>query len=273
MADHTKKTMRERYNCWHGSLWFHLRTWILLAWALTVTPIFSPLAAVSATQTVDHALFDELLAKHVKEGRVDYAGFKAEERKLEQYLSVLEKTDPGTLGRAEQFAFYINAYNAWTIKLVLTGFPGLKSIKDLGSIFQSPWKKEIARINGKTLTLDDIEHKILRPAFKDPRVHFAINCAAKSCPPLVSEPFRGATLDSQLDKATRDFINASGSYRLDGDTLWVSSIFKWFSEDFNDDPAGFYRKYAEGDLKNSLERKRDRLKVKYLDYDWSLNGA
>ena len=127
-------------------------------------------------------------------------------------------------------------------------------------------------INGKKLSLDDIEHNILRPRFKDPRVHFAINCAAKSCPPLASEPFLGATLDSQLDKVTSDFVNAAGSYRLEADTLWVSSIFKWFSGDFNDDPAGFCRTYAKGELKKQLDEKGDRIKVKFLDYDWSLNG-
>jgi hypothetical protein len=241
--------------------------------ALALTAILLAFATGAAGNTVDHTLLGDLLAKHVRDGVVDYAGIKAEEKKLDQYLSVLENTDPDALGREEQFAFYINAYNAWTIKLILTGYPGVKSIKDLGSLFQSPWKKEIARINGRALTLDDIEHKILRPTFKDPRVHFAINCAAKSCPPLLPEPYRGETLDSQLNRVTRDFINTPGNHRLEGDTLWVNSIFKWFAEDFNDDPGGFYRKYAQGDLKRILEEKRDRLRVKFLDYDWSLNGA
>ena len=226
----------------------------------------------ATADAVDHSEFGALLAKHVKNGFVDYAGFKADEAGLDRYLSTLEKVDPESLSRNEQVAFYINAYNAWTIKLILTGYPGVKSIKDLGSIFQSPWKKEFVRINGKTLTLDDIEHKILRPRFKDARVHFAINCASKSCPPLISEPYRGATIDSQLSKVTRDFVNAPGSFRLDGDTLWVSSIFKWFSGDFNEDPAGFYRTYAKGELKKQLDEKGDRIKVKFLDYDWSLNG-
>lgn len=241
--------------------------------ALGITAILLTFATGAAGNTVDHTLLGDLLAKHVRDGVVDYAGFKAEEKKLDQYLSVLEHTDPDALGREEQFAFYINAYNAWTIKLILTGYPGVKSIKELGSIFQSPWKKEIARINGRALTLDDIEHKILRPTFKDPRVHFAINCAAKSCPPLLPEPYRGEALDSQLSRVTRDFINTPGNHRLEGDTLWVNSIFKWFAEDFNDDPGGFYRKYAQGELKRALDEKRDRLRVKFLDYDWSLNGA
>jgi hypothetical protein len=228
---------------------------------------------VVAGDTVDHAVFGDLLGKYVKNGRVDYAGFKTDQTKLEQYLSYLEKVEPETLNRNEQYAFYINAYNAWTIKLVLTGYPGLKSIKDLGSILQSPWSKEFVRIDGKTLTLDDIEQGILRPRFKDPRVHFAINCASKSCPPLSSEPYRGATLDAQLNKVTRGFVNASANYRLDGDTLWISSIFKWYSDDFNNDPVGFYLKYAESSLKRALDERGKRLKVKYLDYDWSLNGA
>ena len=242
----------------------------VLAPILVVGFLASP---VAAADTVDHSVFGDLLGKYVKNGRVDYAGFKADQAKLDQYLSDLEKVDPDTLSRNDQLAFYINAYNAWTIKLVLTGYPGLKSIKDLGSIFQSPWSKEFVRINGRTLTLDDIEQKILRPRFKDPRVHFAINCASKSCPPLIAEPYLGATIDAQLNKVTRDFINGPNNYRLDGDTLWVSSIFKWYAEDFNNDPAGFCLKYAEPPLKLALEKRGKRLHVNYLDYDWSLNGA
>jgi len=227
----------------------------------------------AAGSMVDHGIYAELLSKHVKNGVVNYAGFKADEARLEQYLKVLEQVDPESLPRGEQFAFYINAYNAWTIKLILTSYPGVKSIKDLGSLLQSPWKKEFVRIHGKTLSLDDIEHSILRPRFKDPRVHFAIVCASKSCPPLISEPYRGATLDAQLTRATSDFLNGPSNSRLEGNTLWVSSIFKWFAEDFNKDVVGFYLKYAQGDLKQKLEAGRDRIEVKYMDYDWSLNGV
>jgi hypothetical protein len=239
---------------------------------LAMTLVSLQLVSIAAGPVVDHSLFGELLATHVKEGAVNYAGFKAEEGKLDQYLTVLENTDPELLDREEQFAFYINAYNAWTIKLILSAYPGLTSIKELGSLFRSPWKKEIATIHGKKLSLDDIEHAILRPRFKDPRVHFAINCASKSCPPLISEPYRGAVLNAQLDQVTRNFINTPGNCRLEGDTLWVSSIFKWFSEDFNDDPAGFHQKYSTGDLNQRLQEKGGRLNVRYLDYDWSLNG-
>jgi hypothetical protein len=223
--------------------------------------------------TVDHSLYGELLHKYVKDGVVDYQGFKNEEAKLDEYLTVLENTNVKELSRNEQFAFYVNAYNAWTIKLILSAYPEIESIKDLGNIFKSPWEKEIARINGKVLTLDHIEHEILRGQFKDPRVHFAVNCASKSCPPLISEPYRGSTLNRQLDDATRAFINDPTSNYLKGNKLYVSRIFKWFSEDFNDDVLGFFLRYAEGNFKKRLESQKNNLKIVYLSYDWSLNDA
>jgi hypothetical protein len=231
------------------------------------------LQSLASTETaVDNSIYGELLKKYVRDGKVDYAGFKTEEAKLNQYLKVLEKIDPDSLSRDEQYAFYANAYNAWTIKLILSGYPGVTSIKDLGSLVQSPWKKEIVRIGGEVTSLDHVEHDILRPRYKDPRVHFAINCAAKSCPPLRPEPFSGNILDRQLDDSTRSFINDPESYRLEDNELYVSRIFKWFSEDFNEDVFGFFLKYATGNLKKELEAKSDRIKVKYLQYDWSLNG-
>ena len=222
--------------------------------------------------TVDHGIYATLLEKYVKQGQVDYRGFKTDEAKLDQYLKVLEKTDSKSLSRNERFAFYTNAYNAWTIKLILSGYPGVKSIKNLGSIFKSPWEKKICRIDGDIISLDNIEHKILRPRFKDPRVHFAINCAALSCPPLISEPYRGNTLDRQLDDAARAFINNPQRNYLKDNTLYVSKIFKWFAKDFNHDVIGFFLKYAKQDVKKELKAKRDKIKIKYLNYDWSLNG-
>jgi hypothetical protein len=221
---------------------------------------------------VDNSLYGELLKDHVKDGVVDYQGFKKEEAKLDRYLKILEKVESNQLSRNEQFAFYINAYNTWTIKLILSGYPGIQSIKDLGSAFRSPWKKKISLIDGEVLTLDNIEHDILRPRFKDPRVHFAINCAAKGCPPLRSDPYEGKILDQQLDEMTRAFINRPEMNRLEGRNLYVSSIFKWFSKDFNKDVIGFFLKYAEGDLKKGLEANKEKIKIRYLDYDWSLNG-
>ena len=226
----------------------------------------------SASGPVDHSLFNELLKIYVKNGVVSYEGFKNEEAKLDQYLIVLEKTKVEQLPGNEQFAFYINAYNAWTIKLILSEYPGIESIWDLGNIIRTPWKKKICRLNGKVVSLDHIENEILRPTFKDPRVHFAINCASKGCPPLRPEAYNGKKLDQQLDEAARIFINDPKYNRLEGKKLYVSKIFKWFDDDFNNDIAGFIMTYAEGSLKLNLEGNRENIKVRYLDYDWDLNG-
>ena len=230
---------------------------------------------VRAQERLDHGVYAALLEEYVKEGVVDYQGFKNEESKLDRYLKILEDTETKELSRNEQMAFYINAYNAWAIKLILSRYPDVKSIWDLGSrIFRwnSPFKKKMARIDGKEMSLDDIEHGILRPRFKDPRVHFAVNCASKSCPPLRSEPYRGGGLDQQLDEAARAFINDTRNNRLEGKKLYISSIFKWFEEDFGEDIVGFFLKFAHGDLKKGLESERGQIQVEYLDYDWSLNG-
>ncbi|MBW2029257.1 MAG: FAD-dependent oxidoreductase [Deltaproteobacteria bacterium] len=237
---------------------------LFLATVLAMTGFFEISRAENA---VDHSLYGELLRKYVNNGRVDYGGFKKEEARLDRYLEILERVDTKGLNRNEQLAFYVNAYNAWTIKLILGAYPGVESIKDLGSFLKSPWKKKIARIDGKKLTLDNIEHDIIRPRFGDPRIHFVVNCASKSCPPLRSEPYRGDDLERQLDEMTKAFINDPSNNYVKGDTLYVSSLFKWYSEDFHDDVISFFLKYAEGDLKRRLTAARGKLKVKYLDYD------
>jgi hypothetical protein len=232
--------------------------------------LFGLISPGLSAKTVDHSLYGELLGKYVKGGAVDYRGLKNEEGILDQYLDVLDQTNPDELPRNEQLALYINAYNAYTLKLVLENYP-VDSIKDIGGWFKGPWKIRFCRIGGKTFTLDEIEHEIIRPRFKDPRVHFAVNCASKSCPPLISEPYQGSTLDQQLDANTRSFLNNPGKNRLEGNTLYVSKIFKWFGEDFGGDVVGFFLKYAEEDLKNRLLAKGDQIKIDYLTYDWGLN--
>jgi hypothetical protein len=238
---------------------------------LSIALCASPAAARAAT-SVDHSLWGELLREHVKNGVVDYAGFQGEEHKLDRYLETLSGTDPDQLSRDGQFAFYTNAYNAWTIKLILTAYPDIASIKDLGGFLKTPWEKEFVALGGETVTLDHIEHDILRPRFKDPRVHFAINCAAVSCPPLQSEPFRPETLEQQLNAATRSFLNDPQNYRLEGNEFHISRIFKWFGEDFDNDPLEFYLQFAEEPLKSKLEKRKDDIDIEYLDYDWGLNG-
>jgi hypothetical protein len=221
----------------------------------------------------DDSLYAQLLGKYVHAGVVDYAGLKADEARLDDYLAALEHTHPAALDLESRKALYINAYNAWTLKLILTGYPGVKSIKDLGGLFAGPWRRELVRIEGKVLTLDEVEHGILRkPPFTDPRIHFAVNCASRSCPPLRSEPYVGEGLDRQLDAAARDFINAPGNTVPDGDLVRVSKIFDWYGQDFGDAPLDFVRRYALGDLKAKLDALGSRARVRFLDYDWSLNG-
>ena len=252
---------------WSNILFFIMTAMLLVSIVVTRTP-----ARSDTHTTVDHRLYGALLKKYVHHGVVNYQGFKNEEKLLDHYLKVLENTETKILSRHEQFAFYINAYNAWTIKFILSGYPGITSIKDLGSIFRSPWKKKICRIDGTVITLDDIEHEILRPRFEDPRVHFAINCASKGCPPLISEPYNGSILDRQLDESTAAFLNNSERNRLDGNVLYVSKIFKWFPKDFRNDVVGFFMKYVTEDIRTRLEQTRGNIAIDYLDYDWSLNG-
>ncbi len=234
---------------------------------------FMPVSvSLSAQKGVDNSLYAQLLLKYVKNGVVNYSEFKAEEEKLDDYLKMLEWADTKKMSEKQQFAFYINAYNAWTIKLVLSGYPGLKSIKDMGSFFKSPWEKKICRIDGKIMTLDDIENRMLRNKFKDPRVHFAIVCASKGCPLLLSMPYRGSIIDRQLEKSARAFINNREKNYMKGNTLYVNKIFKWYSEDFNNDIILFFQKFADKDLKKRINAATGRIKIKYLYYDWSLNG-
>lgn len=225
----------------------------------------------SAAAGVDNSTYAELLSKHVKGNRVNYDGFKADEARLDQYLAVLSATDPDTLTRNHQFAFYINAYNAFTIKLILTRYPDINSIKEIGSFFSNAWSKEFIPLNGHTVSLDYIEHEVLRPRFKDPRVHFAINCAAKGCPPLFARPFEGDLLEIQLTERAKAFINDPRSTYVKNNTIYLSKIFSWFEEDFNDNPLLFVRQYAEGKLSKAIAAAGPDIKISYLHYDWTLN--
>ena len=224
------------------------------------------------SQAVDNSVYAGLLGKYVKNGVVDYAGLKSHEAEVDRYRKLLEQTDTRTLAGNERLAFYINAYNINAIKIVLTGYPGIHSIKDRGSIFGSVWSRQVFTNGGKPLSLDEIENKIIRPGFHDPRVHFAVNCASKSCPPLRSEPYSGKLLDLQLDSAARAFLNNPRSNYLRGNTLFVSKILDWYAGDFRDGVLAFVMKYANPDLKKKLEDRAGRIEIEYLPYDWTLNG-
>jgi len=237
----------------------------------TLVAVFCLTMSTGFAAGVDNAIYKGLLAKHVKKGKVNYDGFKQDQAVFDQYLEILSNTDPKALTRNQRFAFYINAYNAFTIKLILSKYPQINSIKELGSFFSSPWGKKFISLGGWNVSLDYIEHEVLRPEFKDPRIHFAINCAAKSCPPLLNQPYEAETIDMQLDEQARAFINNKRNTFIKGDTLFISKIFDWFDEDFNDNPLFFVRQYAEKDLKAKLDEIGTKPKITYLHYNWSLN--
>ncbi len=237
---------------------------------LVLFVVFSPVASGAG---VDNTLYAEVLNLYVKDGLVDYTGLSAHRENLDVYLDKLGDLNPDEISRKEQLAFYLNLYNASTLKLIVDHYP-LESIKDLGSFFSSPWKKKIVKLRGKLVTLDHIEHDIVRPEFKDARVHFALNCSAMSCPQLLGVPYEAETLDAQLEQVTIAFINDGKNNYLDEKALYVSKIFDWFSEDFPDDLVGWVTEYARGDLKNELLRQKTgnrKIPVQFLMYDWSLN--
>lgn len=240
---------------------------VTLAWLYGPGPLAAQLL---------HSQWSDLLASHVEDGVVDYKGFKKDEAELDRYLELLARTEPGDLVDSERLAYYINAYNSYTVKLILDNFEDGKpprSIRRIGGLFSNPWKISFAVLGGQTLSLDNIEHDIIRVEFDEPRIHFAVNCASKSCPPLISEPYRGEVLDEQLEQSTRMFLENPEHNYLEGDTLHVSSIFKWYKEDFDEDPLSFFLAHATGSLRRSLQEKGGAIRIKYLDYDWSLNGS
>lgn len=251
-----------------------LAFWKKIVCALYVLT-FGLLLTGAARADSPHLQWTRLLDKHVSQGKVDYQGFKNDEAELDRYLGILAATDPETLADADQLAYYINAYNSYTVKLILDNFKNGKppaSIRKIGGLFANPWKISFAVLGGKTYSLDNIEHDIIRVRFKEPRIHFAVNCASKSCPILISEAYEGDTLEKQLETSTREFLENTEHNHLKGDILYVSSIFKWYSEDFEDGPLAFFLAHVTGNLYESLQDGAGRIRVKFLDYDWSLNS-
>ena len=263
-----------------------LGTGSLALWSGTMA-----LAQPGAAPDHTYAAWDALLRKHVrwmpdnKESRVDYKGFAADRTALKAVLAEWSGVSPAAFAaysREQQQAFLINAYNGFTVELILTRYPDLKSIKDLGSLIQSPWKKKFFTLLGEERHLDWIEHEQLRPRYADPRVHAAVNCASIGCPALRPEAFTAARLDAQLDDGMLRFMADRTRNRFSNGRAEISAIFKWFREDFEKGHKGFRKiddllaRYA--DQLADAPGERDRLRaggvaVSHLDYDWSLNDA
>jgi phosphatidylglycerophosphatase A len=227
--------------------------------------------AKCAAEGFDHSLFDKLLKKNVSNGFVAYSSLAEETDKIDQYLRQLAVQDPDLLTKDEQIAFYINAYNAFTIKLILNYLDKIKSIRDI----DKPWDQKIWNINGRLLSLNDIEHKILREKYDEPRIHFAIVCASIGCPDLQPFAFTGKHLEKQLTEVTRAFFASPKNLQISGRTIKLSRIFKWFAGDFKKGGSSlteFVRKNADKEIAAKLAAIGERAKVRFLDYDWNLNG-
>ena len=216
----------------------------------------------SLTHPPDHSAWNDLLQKYVDDdGNVDYQGFKNDIAALDNYLSYLAKNRPEpTSGKDERLAYYINLYNAATVKLVVDNYP-LKSIKDL----KNPWDRKWVKVGDELFSLGYIEHRILRK-MEEPRIHFAINCASYSCPKLLNEAFQASSLKSQLQFAASDFVNDSTRNIIGRDRLQLSNIFKWYKEDFTDSTT--LRAYIS---RFSTEAIESDAKIEYLKYNWNLN--
>ena len=256
---------------------------------LTFMLMIVPLA--SFAEPFDHDIWNRLLAKHVspinqgKSTVVDYSGFQQDQKALSTYLnslSSLTNTQFKNLTNEQQLAFLINAYNAWTVELILSKYPDLESIKDLGGFFSSPWKKEFISLLGEMRSLDDIEHNLIRGSerYRDARIHFAVNCASIGCPALRAQAYVGEKLDAQLEEQTKLFLADETRNRFSDNELQVSSIFKWYREDFEkgwsgfDSLEGFFNQYA--DVLGLSQNQRSQLTagdldIDFLEYDWRLN--
>jgi Protein of unknown function, DUF547 len=222
---------------------------------------------------VAHGQWTALLQKHVNDkGLVNYKGFIADSTALNSYLQLLSGHAPAAdWNREEKLAYWINAYNAFTVKLITQHYP-LKSIKDIGPATQiifvnTPWDKKFFSIGGKSMTLNTIEHKILRKKFTEPRIHFAVNCASISCPKLLNVAYEAATLDAQLTAQAKDFLADVDKNQVTADNPKLSSIFKWFNGDFKKtglSKLAFINQYAPVKI-------NDKANLDYLDYNWNLN--
>ncbi len=248
--------------------------------ALCVQLALAASATGLSAQVVDHSAFDALLRAHVVGGAVNYDAFRANAQ-FAAYLASLDRVQPTTLSESERLAFWINVYNAYTIQLIVQKNER-ESIRNVNKSFgllrlKGPWAEPIVKAAGRTLTLDQVEHDIIRKEFTEPRIHFALVCAAIGCPPLRSEAYTGEKLEAQLAAQGRIFIRQSPEKnRVDvaSRTVFVSLIFTWYKEDFggSDKRLGQYlaRWYPAGPERALLES--GDFKVVRTDYDWTLNS-
>ncbi|MEX0963113.1 MAG: DUF547 domain-containing protein [Pseudohongiellaceae bacterium] len=241
----------------------------------------------------DHSRWDGLLAEHVRvlEGRtatqLDYSGMAAQRPVLKAYLAELAAVPRGTFDSwplVEQLAFLINAYNAWTVEVVLGEYPRIDSIRDIGFFLSSAWNQDFASLFGEPVTLDEIEHEMIRgwSRYQEPRIHFAVNCAAIGCPALRAEAYTGEKLEAQLDDSTRLFLSDRSRNYYQSGRMHISSIFDWYEEDFEkgwggiDSVAEFLANYPSElglDAASAAKLRSGNIPIRHLKYDWGLNDV
>ena len=231
----------------------------------------------SGTQSFDHSALDTLLSTHVnaEAGHVDYTGLRDDRAELDAYLSALAEADATTLNEDDQLAMLINAYNACTLRLIVDNLP-VESIRDISD----PWGEPRCEVAGYLLSLDEIEHGLIRPLYEDPRIHFAVNCAARSCPHLAEHAYTGAEVDAQLDARTRASLSDPKFARIEGDTLYLTKIMDWYGSDFTD-PAyqgsttelvDYVEIYTSEAIRARLQNDdAPKVDIVFMDYDWALN--
>lgn len=243
---------------------------------LFVAVVFGSCTATPTSNAapVDHSAWDKLLKKHVNDkGFVNYTAFKKDYDELKKYLDMLSASAPnGKWSKEEQLAYWINAYNAFTVQLILDHYPGISTIKDIGSKIKIPfvsdaWTVKFITIGGKKMDLNNIEHGIIRKKFDEPRIHFALVCAAKSCPPLRNEAFVAERLDKQLDEQGRDFMNDKGKNNVTKGKAEISKIMDWYGGDFTKKMpiVDWINKYAAVKIDKNTP-------ISHMDYNWDLNG-
>jgi hypothetical protein len=236
----------------------------------------------SSTLKVDHSRWDSFLKSYVQTdaagiNRVPYADVQADDREsLEKYIDELSKLPIRQFPRNEQLAYWINLYNALTVSLVLDHYP-VASIRDIdispGLFAMGPWGKKLLVIEGQEVSLNDIEHRILRPLWQDPRLHYILNCASLGCPNLHNRAFPAAATDDVMENAARTFINHPRGVTVRDGRLYVSSIYSWFQADFGDSEQAVIQHlehYASGELADSLA---GMTRIQDDHYDWTLNDA
>jgi len=232
-----------------------------VALVVAILPLFNAAYALKAGP--DHSQWTQLLQKHVSSsGQVDYTGFKKDQDQLEAYLEELASFPvQDDWPRAHKMAYWINAYNAFTVKLIVDHYP-VKSIRDIHE--GNPWDVKWIKLGDKTYSLNNIENDILRPKYKDARIHFAVNCAAKSCPPLLNEAFTAKDLSRLLDQQARQFINDKQYNLIRTERVQISRIFEWYAEDFGN-LIDYLNKYSTTTVNRDA-------KIEYMEYDWALNN-